>query len=71
MDFLSPRTDPRFPAMPLNNYILSISRVTSVTGQAWKVVINNHARTTITEPRLSAALQRAREFREMTEEGND
>jgi hypothetical protein len=57
--------------MPLNNYILSIARVTSVTGQAWKVVINNHARTTIIEPRLSAALQRAREFREMTEEGND
>lgn len=57
--------------MPLNNYILSISRVTSLTGQAWKVVINNHARTTITEPRLAAALQRAREFREMTEKGND
>ena len=57
--------------MPLNNYILSISRVTSVTSQAWRVVINNHARTTITEPRLSAALQRASDFREMTEEGND
>jgi hypothetical protein len=71
VDFLSPRTDPLFAMIALSNYILSITRVTEVTGQAWKVVINNHARTTITEPRLSAALQRAREFREMTEEGND
>jgi hypothetical protein len=55
----------------LSNYILSITRVPEITGQAWKVVINNHARTTIIEQRLSAALQRAREFREMTEEGND
>jgi hypothetical protein len=55
----------------LSNYILSITRVTEITGQAWKVVINNHARTTIIEQRLAAALLRAREFRQMTEEGND